>query len=186
MRKVLLAVSAALASAAVLAGGAGGTHSNGTGPKQDLVAGTGTLICCGEPQVHVNAHRDKETGEVRGHFYIRYPSGVEFGGRVVCLTTALNFAGLTGRIDRVKMPNPALGFVQGNYVPIRITDNGEPGALDLVNFDVGRPTQPADCSGAGDLPLQQGNFIVHADPPLSILDTLDLLIAEFEAAAGEH
>jgi len=36
------------------------------------------------------------------------------------------------------------------------------------------------------LPISEGNYIVHADPPLELLPILDELLAELEAAAGEH
>jgi hypothetical protein len=102
---------------------------------------------------------------------------------VVCLSTTANTAGLTGRIDRVKVANPVLGFVEGNFLRIRITDNGEPGTADLVNFDPGSPTPPGSCAGVGDLPVSQGNYIVHDN--LIDLPGLDLLLGQFEAAAGD-
>jgi hypothetical protein len=196
MKRVLLTLTAALASAVVFAGGAGSTHSDGTGPKKDLVAGTGRLICCFAPQVHVNADRDKETGEVHGHFYIRYPSTAPFGvfdmrGDIECITTVPPKAGLVGRIERITGNNPfgpgGANFAVGNALRITITDLGEPGALDQVDFDPAfTPPFNPPCSPGGGHPLQSGNYIVHQDPPLAILPSLDLLIAQFEAAAGEH
>jgi hypothetical protein len=162
---------------------ASATHSNGQGPNHELVAGTATLICCGSPMVHVNAQSDEGGVNPKGHFWIRYATGVEFGGGVVCLSTTANTAGLTGRIDRVKVANPVLGFVEGNFLRIRITDNGEPGTADLVNFDPGSPTPPGSCAGVGDLPVSQGNYIVHDN--LIDLPGLDLLLGQFEAAAGD-
>ena len=60
---------------------------------------------------------------------------------------------------------------------------GEPGTLDMANWDL---MLDPPCSGVGDLPISEGNYIVHADPPLELLPILDELLAEFEAAAGEH
>lgn len=202
MRKVLVALAAALAFAAVFAGGADSTHSNGTGPKQDLVAGTiktAPPFFPFETMVHVNAQRDKETGEARGHFYIREAPppagrGFDFRGTVTCLTVFGNMAGLIGVIEQVKLANPALGFVEDNVLQIRLTDMGEPGTLDRFNFSPGRASEAAlqaefgaSCATVGgDLLIEQGNFIVHQDPPLELLGVLDTLLAEFEAAAGEH
>jgi hypothetical protein len=180
MRKVLMAL--ALASVAVL-GTTGGASAESQGADQ-LAAGTGTIICCGQPMLHVNAQSDAGGVSPRGHFWIRYPNGVEFGGRVVCLTVVANQAGLTGRIERVKTASPAQGFVLGNYVNIRLTDNGSPGTLDLVNFDPGTAAQPATCPAGGDLPISQGNYVVHDQPVLDLLG-LDQLLAQFEAAAND-
>ena len=200
MRRVLVALTAAVVSTAVLTGGAAATHSYGTGPKQELVAGTGTLeVPEGfrqDPMLHVNAQRD-ETGEVRGHFYIRYPetetqTALDFRGEVVCLDVRLNFATIIGEIERRRpalVPPETGPFAEGHFLEIRITDNGEPGTLDLVNFGGEMATQPSCAvftAQPGDLPISQGNYIVHDDPPLELLSALDLLLAEFEAAAGEH
>jgi hypothetical protein len=140
--------------------------------------------------VHVNAQRDPDTGASRGHFFIRYPTtapggGFDFRGRVVCLDVIGNFATMIGRIDATRgvAPNPLANFVVGNFLRIRITDNGEPGAADLVNFDPGQPTQPSCDAVPGDLPISEGNYIVHEDPPLAILNSLSLLLAHFESAA---
>ena len=168
--------------AIVVSGGATGAQG-GKGAEQ-LAAGTGTLVCCGEPMVHVNAQSGDGGVEPRGHFWIRYPSGVEFGGRVVCLDVTGNVAGLTGRIDRVKTGNPIAGFVEGNFMRIRITDMGSPGTFDLVNFDPGTTTQPAGCSGVGDLAIAQGNYVVHDKPVLSAA-SLEQLLAQFEDAADD-
>jgi len=133
--------------------------------------------------VHVNAQSGDGGVDPRGHFWIRYPSGVEFGGRIVCLDVTGNVAGLTGRIDQVKTGNPAAGFIEGNFMRIRITDMGSPGTLDLVNFDPGTPF-PTGCSGAGDMAISQGNYVVHDKPVLSIA-VLEQLLAQFEDAADD-
>jgi hypothetical protein len=189
MRRLLLLL-VALASLLILGGGASSAQ-DGSEAAENLVAGTGTLNCSAIPgaictgvMLHVNAQSRAGGVNPRGHFWIRYPSGVEFGGSIVCLNVSANSAGLTGRIDRVKVANPTLGFVVGNFVPIRITDNGSPGTLDLVNFDVGSPQSPPACGGVGNIPISQGNYVVH-DRPLLDLSALNLLIAQFEAAAQD-
>jgi hypothetical protein len=176
MRRFLVVVCMGLVIALVSASAASAV------PNQQLAAGTGTLICCGTPMVHVNAQSEQGGVNPRGHFWIRYPSGAEFGGRVVCLNVAANTAGLSGHIELVKVASPALGFVEGNYLTIRVTDNGEPGTADLVNFDPGTPAQP-QCSGVGDLPISQGNYVVHDN--LINLSAFNLLLSQFEAAADD-
>jgi hypothetical protein len=68
----------------------------------------------------------------------------------------------------------------GTSVQVRVLDLGEPGTLDQANWDLS-----SACSGVGDLPTREGNYIVHADPPLAVLEALDSLLAEFEAAARD-
>jgi hypothetical protein len=150
----------------------------------NVAAGTGTLICCGEPMVHVNAQSEQGGVASRGHFWIRYPSGVEFGGRIVCLTVVFNSAGLTGKIEKVKVASPAQGFVAGNFMRIRVTDNGSPGSADLVNFDNGTAVQQPGCAAVGDLKTQQGNYVVH-DNPLVDLSAFNALLMGFEGDAGD-
>jgi hypothetical protein len=162
------------------------------GPK-DLVAGTGTIDCaaisfvCGDPMVHVNASRNPNTSAVSGHFYIRYPSDdFEVGGRVTCLTVTVNKAGVGGVIERIKgTPPPIFGpTAVGRTVLITVLDLGSPGTLDQVNegqFDVATFGCP---SGGNTIPIKQGNYVVHADPPLALLSSLNTLIAEFESAAN--
>jgi hypothetical protein len=182
MRKVLMAL--ALATVVVFAS-TGGASADNRGADW-LVAGTGTLVCCGQPMVHVNAQSNAGGLNARGHFWIRYPNGgAEFGGTVVCLSVAANSAGLIGHIERVKVPGSASsGFVFGNYLRVRITDVGSPGTADLVNFDPGTSINPGTCSGVGDLVISQGNYVVHDRPVLDLLG-LDQLIAQFEAAAND-
>ena len=183
MRKVLLLLAVSLGA---LAGGAG-AGADGQGADQ-LAAGTGTLMCCNQPMVHVNAQSGDAGANPRGHFWIRYPNGgADFGGHVVCLTVLGNSAGLTGHIERVNTANPGLGFVLGNYLTIRLTDNGSPGALDMVNFDPGTATQPPGCAGVGDLMISQGNYVVHNRPltdPLE-LDLLNQFLAQIELGAND-
>src|SRR5205807_1394300 len=149
-----------------------------------VAAGTGTLVCCGQPMVHVNAQSQQGVVSPGSHFWIKYPNGVEFGGRVVCLSTLANTAGLTGKIEKVKVASQAQGFMAGNFVPIRIVDNGSPGTADLVNFDAGSLVQPPGCPGVGDLKTQQGNYVVH-DNPFFDLPVLDTLLMGFETDAGD-
>jgi hypothetical protein len=181
MRKVLMAL---VLATVVVFGSTGGASADNHGADW-LAAGTGTLICCGQPMVHVNAQSDAGGVNARGHFWIRYPSGVEFGGHVVCLTVVGNQAGLTGHIEMVKTANPDLGFVAGNFVNIELMDNGSPGTLDVLNFHPGTGSPTATCPlGAPNLPISQGNYVVHDRPVLDLLG-LNQLIAQFEAAAND-
>jgi hypothetical protein len=185
MKRALFLAALGLAVVLASAWPASATHSNGQGPEQQLVAGTGTLICCGMPMVHVNAQSDQGGVDPRGHFWIRYPSGVEFGGAIVCVNTFGAASGVTGRIDRVKVPSPLQGFVANNFLNIEISDFGEPGTADLVNFHPGAGSQPSGCPIGANLPISQGNYIVHDNLLLVDLAGLDLLLGEFETAADD-
>jgi hypothetical protein len=162
-----------------------------SGPKKDLVAGTATILGFNNPQVHVNAERYGTPEAIRGHWYIRYPTtapggGFDMRGEVVCVDAFLNNATVIGQIERVKGIDPffgGAGFVAGNFVQIRIQDNGEPGFLDRVNFSPGSGSQQSCAPSPGDLVISQGNYIVHEEPPLALLSSLDLLIAQIEAEA---
>jgi hypothetical protein len=179
--------------ALVVGSSAAGAQGDGQG-ADNLVAGTATLDCtmimgatCTGVMVHVNAQSGAGGVDPRGHFWIRYPNGgAEFGGAVVCMHVVVNSAALIGRIDQVMVPstNPMQGFTMNNFVQIRITDNGSPGTADLVNFDPGTPGNPGTCGGVGDIPISQGNYVVH-DQPVVDLSALDLLLAQFEAAAND-
>ena len=184
MRRFLVLLCAALISVLFL-GGRASSAQDGSQGAENLVAGTGTLVCCDQPMVHVNAQSQAEGVDPRGHFWIRYPNGGgEFGGKVVCLSVAGNVAGLIGHIERVKVARPSAGFVLGNFLRIRITDMGSPGTADLVNFDPGTVVNPGVCTALGDLVISQGNFIVH-DKPVLDLSALTLLLAQFESDAND-
>jgi hypothetical protein len=184
MRKVFAVL---LATSLVALATAARASADGQGADQ-LAAGTGTLVCCNQPMVHVNAQSDFAGVNPRGHFWIRYPNGgADFGGHIVCLTVVGNTAAMTGHIEMVKTANPVLGFVLGYYLTIRLTDNGSPGTLDMVNFDPGTPNQPTGCAGVGDLMISQGNYVVHDRPvtdPLQ-LDLLNQFLAQIESAAND-
>jgi hypothetical protein len=185
MRKVLIGL--ALASVVAL-GTSGGAGADGQGADW-LVAGTGTLAPppqFGQPMLHVNAQSNFGGGNARGHFWIRYPNGAgEFGGHVICLTVVANQAWLVGQIETVRAPRAS--FVVGNYVNMRLIDNGSPGTLDGANFDPGTPTPDTCPSGNGYVPISQGNYVVHDQPVTDPLGLQELLaqIALFESAAGD-
>jgi Desulfoferrodoxin, N-terminal domain len=62
MRRFLVVLCAGLVLAVVVPSAASAA------PDQQLAAGTGTLICCGAPMVHVNAQSDQGGLDPRGHF----------------------------------------------------------------------------------------------------------------------
>ena len=176
----MLALAAGLAFTTV----AGASHSGGNGPKKDLVAGTARLAGFNNPLIHVNADRDPDTGQVRGHFFVKYPPpfDLSFRGSVTCLNVVATGAAAVGTVERSQGTSPPIAVPVGTSVRVRVLDLGEPGMLDMANWDVNNSA----CSGVGDLPISEGNYIVHSDPPLELLPILDQLLAEFEAAAGEH
>ena len=95
-------------------------------------------------------------------------------------------AAIGGTVDRVKGTDPPIGVVPGEEVLVSVHDLGEPGVLDGANWGEQTGASTTCPTPAFSIPLSQGNYIVHMDPPLSLLSVLDLQIAEFEAAAGEH
>jgi hypothetical protein len=184
MRKLFVALAlASIVSVLALSGSASADNQG----ADWLAAGTGTLICCNQPMVHVNTQSGTAGVNPRGHFWIRYPNGgAEFGGHIVCLTVAGLTAGMIGRIDDVVTPSVGLGFVAGNYLNITVTDSG-PGdpVPDMVNFSPGGPN--ASCSPQGGFPISQGNYVVHDQAitdPLQ-LDLLNQFLAQIEAAAND-
>jgi hypothetical protein len=193
MTRVALSFVLACAAFLALAGAGGATHSPGTGPKQDVVAGTGTLVVpppfLQAPQLHVNANHDPATGAVRGHFYIRYTNPpIDIRGDAVCVDTLGTIGTVIGQVDRLTAnPDVVPPVSMNDFVRIRITDFGEPGTLDKANWDPLGSQQPSDCpAAAGDLPVSQGNYIVHDGVvPLDLLPALDLLLGNIEAAAGD-
>jgi hypothetical protein len=92
VRKLLAALAvASIVDIVALSGSAASADNQGA---DWLAAGTGTLICCNQPMVHVNAQSDTDGINPRGHFWIRYPKGgAEFGGHIVCLTVAGQWPG---------------------------------------------------------------------------------------------
>jgi hypothetical protein len=184
MKRLALAV-VVLVCALAIPGVAGATHSPGDGPKKDLVAGTARLAGFNNPLIHVNAWRDAETGRVKGHFFIQYPPPftTALSGRVTCLNVVGTGAAVVGVVERSQGTNP-LTVPTDTSVQVRVLDLGEPGTLDKANWDL-PPFPFGFCNGVGDLQLSQGNYIVHADPPLAVLNVLDSLLADFEAAARD-
>jgi hypothetical protein len=151
---VLLTTLVAFGAAAA---GAGATHSNGQGPKRDLVAGTGTFSAL-EGKVHVNARSDRSGDGAKGHFRIRLV-GTDLRGRVTCLTATGNVAVAGGRVTRGESTS-----FPGSGVLIEIRDNGE-GRPTRDEFGAGTiPEPPPTCPADTNLrlvPTDSGNFVVH-------------------------
>ena len=147
----------ALAALAIAAPGASGGHSNGQGPKIDLVAGTGTFSPL-EGKVHVNAKSGPAATGARGHFRVRLV-GTDLRGRVTCLTVTDHVAVVGGRIVRGESAS-----FPGSGVLIEIRDNGE-GRRTRDQFGAGTtPTPPSQCppdTSLGLVTADSGNFVVH-------------------------
>jgi hypothetical protein len=175
-----LALLVAVLCTLVIPGVAQASHSSGNGPMKDLVAGTARLAGFNNPLIHVNASRDPETNRVKGHFFISYPPPftTAISGRVNCLKVVGTGAAAVGVVESSQGTAPFTVPI-GTSVQVRVLDLGEPGTLDQANWDLS-----SACSGVGDLPTTEGNYIVHADPPLSVLNSLDSLLAGFESAAS--
>jgi len=194
MRQLVVAITAS-----VLIGVFAGSASSGTTGQKNLAVGTGTLDCCQDPMVHVNAQTNPNTGVTSGTFYIRYPAEstpdgkiFEVGGSVSCLYVAGNHAAAAGRIERIKGSEPAI-FMEttptmiGDEVSINVLDNGSPGTLDEANEGKSKGATSSPTCGFGatiPIPIKQGNYTVMADPPLDLLASLDALIADADLAAN--
>jgi hypothetical protein len=151
-----------LLSLCVLPAGASAGHSDGTGPKHDLVAGTGHIETGPiEVNLHVNAISDPGGEDPRGHFWFRGnppPIGeIDVRGRVTCLRVTGTAATVGFEITRQKAgPAGPTGAL------FTIRDRGEPGA-GVDQFE-GFPTPlpPTQCPPPfGGRPITSGNFIVH-------------------------
>jgi hypothetical protein len=128
----------------------------------------------------VNAWRD-EANKVKGHFFVSYPppNDLAISARATCLNVVGTGAAAVGVIERTRGTSPIIpGVGLGAAIQVRVLDLAEPGTLDRADWDVSNA-----CFGVGDLAISEGNYIVHADPPLDLLNALDPLLAEFEVAA---
>ncbi len=166
MRRVAVSI---IASALMMVGmnGAAANHSEGRGPAQDLVAGTGKMERFGT-FVHVNAHADPHGTGANGSFFVRqtfFRLPLDFSGRVTCLVVNGNRATIGGEVTRNRpvapggvLPNPAVG----SGVLIDVVDNDDNGVPDSANFTF-RPAPPTVCPtlNSHQFPIDEGNFIVH-------------------------
>jgi hypothetical protein len=157
--------------------------------SRDVAAGTGTMVCCGNPMVHLNAQADEDSQPFagRGHFFVRYPpdvlhpaAGAEIHGKITCVNAVGVDAVAGGIVTQVKGPN-FFNLVEGvSTVQVRARDTG---TLDGTNWG----PAPAECSSPpGSLLISEGNYVVHDAALSPALSALDLLLAEFEASAGPH
>ena len=124
------------AFAIVLVGG--GTGAQGDNGADNLAAGTGTLICCNQPMVHVNA-KSGAAGECARPLLDQVPERRRRVRGAGCAPECGRQPGGADGAHRARRSRGRLGFVAGNFMNIEITDNGSPGTLDLVNFHPGLP-----------------------------------------------
>jgi hypothetical protein len=179
---LVLAAMALLATATLATANHGESQKN-QGPKLDLVAGTGTRLGDGD-MIHVNAVNDNPSDpqDARGHFLIRGELlGTPFTlqGKVVCLNVDGPMAVVGGEVTKATFPN----VTPGTELDIEIKDGGEPGTADFVYWDFGSDNCGFDFE---QVPLIRGNYIVHDQTTNLVVQSLQLQIDEFEAAAGPH
>jgi hypothetical protein len=162
MKKLLAALTVALlVSVAIGVGAASATHSNGEGPKQDLVSGTSHFEGGGfDAQLHVNATSSPTREDPRGHFFYRQSSSgtnqFDVSGRVTCVNVNGNLAGLAGEVTKSKNPSVA----EGSGVRIGVEDRGQ-GAVDAGRIRFNLLAPPPECPFISLVDFQKGNFIVH-------------------------
>jgi hypothetical protein len=136
-------------------------------PSHDQATGTGTLDpSFGSPTVHVNAVQTKPG--LKGSFTINYPDGTAVTGTPVCLSVTGTTAYITGRIDQAGGPRQAgNNWSPGNYLVIGVSDNGEPGTADELNFSRGSQTDPGCGENSAAKPvftIVDGNYQVFDAP----------------------
>jgi hypothetical protein len=165
MKKLLAALTLALLVSVVIGVGvASATHSNGAGPKQDLVSGTSHFEDLGfDSQLHVNATSGPTGEDPRGHFVYRQSflgiTHEDISGTVTCVTVNGNVAGVGGEVTKSKN----LFVPEGRGVVISVEDRGH-GEEDAASvfFTLATPTE---CPFLGTVDFQKGNFIVHDATP---------------------
>lgn len=160
MRRALLVVPFGIALL-VLAGIATANHSEGVGPSNDLVAGTGVILT--PPiivKLHVNAMSGPSGENPSGHVHFAGnppPIGaLEFHAQVTCLNVVGNRA-TVGMVITNSMEGPIPEGFGGLF---SITDGGDLAPDAFEGFPVFPP--PVFCPPPfGGRPIAQGNFIVH-------------------------
>jgi hypothetical protein len=162
MKLVVLLMS--MTVLAMMAGGANATHTAGAGPNDDFATGTvqGGAPATVDFHIHVNANSGPAGENPKGQYFVRadifVAGGVDFSGRVTCLTVVGNAAMIGGAVERSEATVPA----EGTGVFIVAEDNGEPGDADRVNL-IFTATPPTVCPAPAlfNSPILQGNFVVH-------------------------
>ena len=162
MRKGFAGAAVAVAVLALPAA-ASATHSNGAGPKMDLVQGSGdATLYIGpsglEVEGHINAKSDGLDAE--GMFWVRF-GGDELRGEVTCLNAVGNDARWGGRITAATNP-----LLEGRFIRGRDIDRGEGSNAppDLHGASIAIfPPPPGQCpvTSSAPEPVTQGNVVVH-------------------------
>lgn len=174
MKKQLVPLTVGLLALAVLPVVAVATHSNGEGPKRDLVHGTGHFegINPGsglptDARLHVSARSGPSGENPKGRFFVNReaPTELRIRGEVTCLNVVGNQAVVGGRIEGGQTPDAV--FPIGGGVLFQFDDNGE-GRVILDRMQGSPTSTPTVCPNpipAARLTVQQGNFVVHDSGP---------------------
>lgn len=167
MKRLLLSAVVSVLVVVGLPSGAGANHSQGEGPSQDLVSGTGKIEQFGS-FVHVNAQGNPDGTDANGTFFVRqtfFRLPLDFSGKVTCLLVTGNKAIIGGEVTKNRpvapggvLPNPA----PGTGVLIDVRDNDDNGVPDTYNFTF-RPAPPEVCPNLNShqFAIDQGEFHVH-------------------------
>jgi hypothetical protein len=167
------ALALVLLTAAATAAPAGASHSEGVGPSNDFVYGTGSIFVFLPPfgafdvMLHINARID-DTGVARGRFWTELEGAltVDLRGTVTCLNVDGNHATVSGRINRSSLGFPPVG----SGILAFGADHGE-GANSAGDSVLGIPIGAAlqDCPPmlSDGVQIEGGNFVAHdgAAPP---------------------
>jgi len=160
MKRSLVVLSLALLISLVVgAGVANATHSNGQGPKQDKVNGTGQFEdATTDQQIHVNAKSGPEGQGARGWIWEKTTTGTEeisYKAKVTCLSVTDNKAVIGGEIVMSKSG-------ETGFVVVYIEDNGEPGkGSDRMERLFSATAPSCDEEFLAAQTITKGNYIVH-------------------------
>jgi hypothetical protein len=158
---------------------ASASHSNGAGPPQDQVQGTGRIDFQGErdvfpTQMHINARSDPDGSDVRGQFVATLDATSVIGiGAVLRLrgdVTCISVSGDTAQVGGEFTSSNTSIVPEGSGFLALFEDNGEPGSVQAnattpdqarIDFLIGPPpTCPIELFPFP-TPVLQGNYVVH-------------------------
>jgi hypothetical protein len=162
MKRLSAAMALALLTSLALgSSAANATHSEGGGPHQDLVAGTGRFeVFPGEAvKIHVNAKSGPSGEDARGRFSVNHEGFYAVRGEVTCLSVVGNRATVGGEITQAQ--GELEGF-EGFGILIIVEDNGEGDEPNDGVISSVVATPPEQCSVPFEVrPIEQGDYIVH-------------------------
>jgi len=173
MSKLFAGCALALCVAALSAGPAAATHSEGVGPGYDFVNGTGSVFVVIPPfgpfdvQLHVNARSSANGENARGHFWTNLAGAltVNLRGHVTCMKVQNHNVSLSGRIDESSIGFPPVGsgiFAFG----VDAGEGSKSSGDGVLGIPIGQPLQNCPDPVSDGVLVRQGNFVAHDAVPV--------------------